>query len=51
VLKVLPAMAAVFLDRKSIRVILFVLHGRVVASFASATRHRDDDSVVLLGHV
>ena len=43
-------MAAVFLDRKSIRVIFLILHGRVIASFASAARHCDDDSVVLLSH-
>ena len=43
-------MFAVLLDCKSVRVILLILHGCVVASFASATCHCDDDSVVLLSH-
>jgi hypothetical protein len=48
--KVRTARFAVLLDAQSIRVILLIFHGRVVASFARAARQGDDDSVVLLSH-
>jgi len=48
VLYMLAAVAAVLLDVQSVRVILFVFHRRVIASFASAASQRDDDSVVFL---
>jgi hypothetical protein len=49
-LGVLLAMAAVFADCKSIRIVLFVLHGCVIATFAIATSHCEDDAIVFLGH-
>ena len=49
-LKVLPAMAAVLLDAQPVGIVFLVFHRRVVASFAGATCHRDDHSVVLLSH-
>lgn len=50
VLEVLTAPLAVFVDTQSVRIVLLVLHRRVVAAFASATSQRDDDPVFLLGH-
>ena len=44
----LAAMAAVLADGKTVGVILFVFHRRVVATFAVAASQRDDDAVVLL---
>ena len=48
-LLVLPAIAAVLLDIQSVRVILLVFHGCVIASLATTACQRDNDSVVLLG--
>ena len=50
VLEVLTAPLAILVDVQSVRIVLLVLHRRVVAAFACATSKRDDDPVVLLGH-
>lgn len=49
-LEVLTAPFAILVDAESVRIVLLVLHRRVIAAFASATSKRDDDPVVLLGH-
>jgi hypothetical protein len=50
VLEVLTAPFAILVDVESVRIVLLVLHRRVVAAFARPTSQRDDDPVVLLGH-
>ena len=49
VLLVRAAPSAVLLDIQSVRVVLLVFHGGVIAALAIATCQRDDDSVFLLG--
>ncbi len=49
-LEVLTAPFAILVDVESVRIVLLVLHRRVVAAFARSTSQRDDDPVVLLGH-
>ena len=44
---VFAAITAIFLDRKPIRVVLFVLHGCIVAPFARSASQGDNDSIVL----
>jgi hypothetical protein len=45
---VFAAIATIFLYSQPIRIILFVLHGCVIASFASTASKRNDHSVVFL---
>ena len=50
VLKMSSAMAAVLLDVEPVRIILFVLHCGVVASFAITASQGDDNPVVFFSH-
>jgi len=50
VLRVLAAARAELAERQAIRIVLFVLGGRVVADLAVLTRHPDDDTDVA-GHL
>ena len=47
----LAAKTAVLADGKPIRVVLFVFHRCVIATFAIAASQRDYDAVVLLSQV
>jgi hypothetical protein len=50
VLFVFATMTAVLADGKTVRVVLFVFHRCVIATFAIAACQRDDYAVVLLSH-
>jgi hypothetical protein len=47
----LAAVTAVLADCKTIRVVLFIFHRCVIATFAIAASQRDYDSVILLSQV
>jgi hypothetical protein len=50
VLCVLAAAIAVLAERESVRIVLLVLHGDVIAFFAVITRQGYDQAIVFLSH-